>query len=189
VLTGAAGAVAIVVAVVLLSGGNGSTGATAAGTTASAGAASAGTGQPSAAASPSTGQWQSVLAGLEAARGRAYQRADPATLADVYQDGTAIEASDTATLQGIVSHGWHVSELQTQILSLDVTSQSATQAVLRVEEQLGAYDILDSTGKLVTHAGMSAPWTDDVTLVRTADGWRIARRVRLSATSPSSPPG
>jgi hypothetical protein len=184
VLTGAAGVVAIVIAVVLLSSGNGSSGTQVAGTAASIGAE-----QPSAAASPSTSQWQSVLAGLEQARSRAYQRADPAALADVYQDGSAIEASDTATLQSIVKRGLHVTDLPTRILSLEVTSQSAAQAVLRVQEQLGPFDYLDATGRAVGHLNPSAPWTDEVTLVRTGDSWRIAARLRLTTTSPASPPG
>ncbi|WP_045875203.1 protein kinase [Pseudofrankia sp. DC12] len=121
--------------------------------------------------------WRDVLAGLEAARGRAFQVADPAALDDVDQNGSAVHTADLALMRDTTSRGAHVSQLTTRILALRVQQTSADQVWLVVTEQTGAYDFLDSDGAVLAHQDASAPARSDVTLVRTNAGWRIADRV------------
>jgi hypothetical protein len=131
-------------------------------------------------ASPAAPDWSKVLAGLEEARAQAFERADPAALANVYLPGTAIAVADQEVLSQVMDRGAHVSALPMRILSLRVESVSATQVVLRVQEQLGAYDYLDTQGKVLYHQDASPPRTDDVTLVHTVAGWRILNRQPVS---------
>jgi len=121
--------------------------------------------------------WRDVLAGLEAARGRAFQVADPAALDDVDQNGSAVHTADLALMRDTTSRGAHVSQLTTRILALRVQQTSADQVWLVVTEQTGAYDFLGSDGAVLAHQDASAPARSNVTLVRTNAGWRIADRV------------
>jgi hypothetical protein len=124
--------------------------------------------------------WTGILAGLETARGRAFQQADPAGLDDVDQNGSAVYNADLALMHDTTSRGAHVSQLTTRILTLRVQQTSADQVWLVVTEQTGAYDFLGADGSVLAHQDPGAPARSNVTLVRTNAGWRIAERVPVS---------
>ncbi|ADP82568.1 protein kinase [Pseudofrankia inefficax] len=124
--------------------------------------------------------WTGILAGLETARGRAFQQADPAALDNVDQNGSAVYNADLALMHDTTSRGAHVSQLTTRILALRVQQTSADQVWLVVTEQTGAYDFLGADGSVLAHQDAGAPARSNVTLVRTNGGWRIAERVPVS---------
>jgi hypothetical protein len=124
--------------------------------------------------------WRSVLDGLGTARGRAFQDADEAELLEVYEQGSAVYVADVALMRDMVGRGAHVSALTTRILDLQVREDRPDRAVLRVTEQLDAYDFLDAHGAVLAHQPAKAPERRDVTLVRTASGWRVAGRTPVT---------
>ncbi|WP_007516903.1 hypothetical protein [Pseudofrankia saprophytica] len=191
VLTGIVGLIAVAVAAVLLSTAGGDThdevGAPVPGTaTPRAGVSASGSTPRPSAATPATASqppekaWETVLAGLDAARGRAFEQVDESALANVYEAGSAIYAADLALLRQVASGGGHVSGLSLRVRDLQIREQTQDRVVLRVTEQQGAYEILDASGKVLVNKEQAAPERRDVTLVRTAGGWRISQRVAAS---------
>jgi hypothetical protein len=186
-LIGVVGLVVVAVAAVLLGtmggGGSDESGAPVPSAAVPGGRAPGGSGPKPSAATPTTASrspekvWGSVLAGLDAARGRAFEQVDEAALADVYEPGSAVYAADLALLRQVASGGGHVSGLSLRVLDLQIREQTADRVVLRVTEQLAAYQILDASGNVVARKEQGAPERHDVTLVRTAGGWRISERV------------
>jgi len=173
--------------------GSGSPGPSAAGASASPAAASPAVGspmganptaQPSASASsPSLSPqetWKVVLAERYLARGRAFADLDESALADVYQLDSEIYAKDLALLREFAGRGGHVPALSVRIVDLQIIEQSGDRAVLRVTEQLDAYDILDAAGNRLAHEDQAAPQRYELTLVRTTAGWRLSRRVTIA---------
>ncbi|MDT3446130.1 serine/threonine protein kinase [Pseudofrankia sp. BMG5.37] len=188
VLTGVVGLVAVAVAAVLLSTSGGGThdevGAPVSGAVTPGGGSSASGSAPrpsattpATASQPPEKAWETVLAGLDAARGRAFEQANESALADVYEVGSAVYAADLALLRQVASQGGHVSGLSLRVLDLQIREQTQDRAVLRVTDQLDAYEILDASGKVLLRKEQAAPERHDVTLVRTTAGWRISQRV------------
>jgi|GEM_PF-3506385 len=186
VVTGLVGIVVVVVAAVLLNasgdGTPGQVGAAMPGVTGPGGASGSGPGTrpPTSAATASQSPekaWETVLAGLDAARGRAFEKGDESALKDVYEVGSAVYAADLASLRQVTGQGGHASGLSLHVLDLQIQEQTSDRAVLRVTEQLGAYEILDSRGNVLLRKEQAVAERHDVTLVRTAGGWRISDRV------------
>ncbi len=153
--------------------------------TAQPGPAQPGTTQPGpaqpASASPAPDQaWRTVLAGLNVKRSQAFERDDEAALAAVYQVGSALYVQDLQSLREVAGRGAHTTPLTTHILDLEVRQQGTDQTVLRVTDQLDAYNFLDAAGKVLAHKDGEQPKRGDVTLVRTADGWRISQRIPVA---------
>lgn len=167
------------------SAGAGSAGAVSAGPTA-AGSVSArppsaaGPARPTS-ASPDPGQaWRTVLGGLNATRSRAFEHDDETALGAVYQAGSALYVQDLQSLREVAGRGAHTSALTTHILELQIRQQGADQVVLRVTDELDAYDFLDANGNVLAHKDAEGPKRGDVTLVRVTDGWRISQRVPVT---------
>jgi len=179
VLTGSVGLVAVTVAAVLLNALNGGTPGGAGTPKPSTTAATNGTAPaPEVTASQSPEKrWKTVLAELDAARGRAFERVDESALADVYEVGTAIYALELAQLRQVAGQDAHASGLSLTVLDLHIEEQTSDRVVLRVTEQLGAYEVLDAHGNVLLRKEQAAAERHDVTLVRTAAGWRISDRV------------
>ncbi|WP_232425347.1 protein kinase [Pseudofrankia inefficax] len=182
-LTAGVGLTAVVVAVVLLNR-PGSSGRPDVGTAVSAASGPAGgrsaTARPSSASPAPDQAWRTLLAGLNTTRSRAFEHDDESALAAVYQVGSALYVQDLQTLREVAGRGAHTSALTTHILDLQVRQQGTDQAVLRVTDQLDAYDFLDAAGTVLAHKDAEGPKRGDVTLVRTADGWRISQRVPVA---------
>jgi hypothetical protein len=182
-LTAGVGLTAVVVAVVLLNR-PGSSGRPDVGTAVSA--ATGPTGGRSATARPTSASpapdqaWRTLLAGLNTSRSRAFEHDDESALAEVYQVGSALYVQDLQTLREVAGRGAHTSALTTHILDLQVRQQGTDQAVLRVTDQLDPYDFLSAAGTVLAHKDAEGPKRGDVTLVRTADGWRISQRVPVA---------
>jgi len=136
--------------------------------------------RPATAGPPPEQAWRTVLDGLNAARSRAFQQDDESALADVYQVGSADYTQDLQTLREVEGRGAHTSPLVTHILDLTIRQQGADQVVLRITDQLDGYDFLDAAGNVLAHHDSPGPHQGDVTLVRTAGGWRISDRVPVS---------
>lgn len=136
--------------------------------------------RPTTAGPPPEQVWRTVLDGLNAARSRAFQQDDESALADVYVVGSTDYAQDLQTLREVESRGAHTSPLITHILALTIRQQGADQVVLRITDQLDGYDFLDAAGNVLAHHDSPGPHQGDVTLARTAGGWRISDRVPVS---------
>ncbi|WP_007512789.1 serine/threonine-protein kinase [Pseudofrankia saprophytica] len=189
VVTGAVVLVAVMAAVILLLTSTGDDPAGPDGATPSASQPAGSTSQPTTPGTQSTRPspsqppekaWETVLAGLDAARGRAFEQVDESALGDVYEAGSAVYAADLALLRQVARQGGHVSGLSLRVRDLQIREQTQDRVVLRVTEQLGAYEILDASGKVVLRKEQGAPERNDVTLVRTAAGWRISARLPAS---------
>jgi hypothetical protein len=175
------GAVAVVIAVVLLNS-SGSSGQRGVGAPAAAAAATDASAAPSVGARPmsaspsSQDAWRAVLTVLNTARSRAFEQDDESALAQVYEVGGALYAQDLQSLRVVEGRGAHTSPLTTHILDLSIRQQSADLVVLRVTDQLDGYDFLDASGTVLAHKDTDGSTRADVTLIRTAGGWRISAR-------------
>jgi eukaryotic-like serine/threonine-protein kinase len=176
----------VVLAVVGLVVARGSGGGTAAGTAtparASAGASKAavppraGTAGASA-ASPSVEEgaasWRMVLDGLNTARSAVFETGSAARLADVDAPGSPAYAADQDSLRQMVARNAHSSPLREEVSDLVVRQAGATRVVLRVADQLLAYQFLDPSGKVLASEPSKGTEHRDITLVRVAGTWRI----------------
>ncbi|MCM3885837.1 serine/threonine protein kinase, partial [Frankia sp. R82] len=189
--------VAVVAAVLLLTGPSGDdagpassappagpSSATAPVGSGAAGTASGAAGQPT--ASPVAGRspeqvWRGVLGGLNTARSKAFEQGREATLADSDAPGSRAYTDDVALMRTIVGRGAHSSPLRTEILALQVRSSSSEQVTLRVTDRLEAYDFLDVRGQVVGHQDAKAPLQRDLVLVHTAAGWRVSQSFTVAS--------
>ncbi|KFB04995.1 MULTISPECIES: protein kinase [Frankia] len=125
--------------------------------------------------------WRSVLAELNTARSRAFERADESLLTESDAAGSELHASDIALMRQVVARGAHASALRSDILDLKVRVEEPDRTVLRVTQRLNAYDFLDAGGKVLAHQAAKSPERRDLTLIRTGSGWRVSENVPVTA--------
>jgi hypothetical protein len=135
----------------------------------------AATSSPPAGAAP---DWPQIVTDLDNARGRALAAADPALLAEVYVDGSAMAQADAALIGELSDRGWHVSDGLHEISSVtpvDAVALGEPDSVrLAVQDRLPPRPILDRSG---TQVGMTPAREQQervVLLTRTPVGYRIA---------------
>ena len=125
-------------------------------------------------AAASAPEWDQVLASLDAARSQAFSSGDVDALASVYATGSPGLAADTALLQGLADRGQTAQGLRHEVRAVQVLESGSNRVRLRVVDTLGAYEILDAAGVLVSRGAARGERPFVVELVRAADGWRLA---------------
>jgi hypothetical protein len=139
---------------------------------------SAGSGRPAAPsatpASPRPGDWRGTLAVLDTARARAFERGELTALAAVDAPGSPALAGDTALMRDMLSRGAHASGLRQDVLALEVRQVTPARVVLRTTDRLRSYSFLDRNGRVLTTAPEKPAERHEVTLTKTAAGWRIS---------------
>ncbi len=130
---------------------------------------------PAAVAPPVAVDWAPVLDGLDAARADAFAAGDAAALAQVYAPDSPGLASDTALLQSLVDQRQTAHGLRHRVRSVEVLSATAASARLRVVDVLGAYEVRDGTGAVVSRAPARGEKAFVVDLVRSGAGWRLVQ--------------
>jgi hypothetical protein len=131
------------------------------------------TGEPVAVAAAGRVRWGDVLAGLDAARSRAFATADAAALATVYTDGSPALARDRAVVTRLADAGLHTLGLRPVTVEVRELSSTARRARLRVVDVLPGYRLVDDSGGVVSvvPGRGRVRWT--VTLTRTGARWQV----------------
>ncbi|WP_182526557.1 hypothetical protein [Nocardioides dongkuii] len=133
--------------------------------------ASSATAAATAAAAPRTGAL-AVLAAWDQRRSEAWADGDAAALADLYEPGSTAGRRDLAMLRAWRERGLRVTGLRMQVLDAEVIDTADARLVLRVTDRVAAARAvgrgLDAT------LPADRPTTRRITLVRHAEGWRVA---------------
>lgn len=124
-------------------------------------------------------RWAVVLADLDRARAEAYATGDPRRLDGVYVRGSDPQALDAATISDYADRGARVVGADLRVLSCRVIGSSPARVRLDVVDQLDEARVVWSDGSS-RRLPRDQPSRHRVTLVRTADGWRIAGSVELN---------
>lgn len=116
--------------------------------------------------------WAGVLGELDDVRAEAFANGDTARLDEVYAPSSTGRDADAAMISAYANRGARVTGADLVLLSCRVTSSSADEVRLDVVDRLGASRIVwdDGTSRALPR---DQPTRRVVTLVRTADGWRI----------------
>lgn len=117
-------------------------------------------------------RWAGVLGELDDVRAEAFARGDTTLLDEVYAHSSTGRDADASMISAYASRGARVTGADLMLLSCRVTSSSADEVRLDVVDRLGASRIVwdDGTSRALPR---DQPTRRVVTLVRTADGWRI----------------
>lgn len=131
------------------------------------------TGSPRGPTAVPSADWPAILAGLDGRRSAAFAQADARLLAEVYTPGDAMRV-DTGRIEALAAAGERVRGLALRYVDVRARSASADRARLIVTDELSPYERVDAAGTVVQrYAGRGARrW--QLTLIRGADGWRIA---------------
>lgn len=128
---------------------------------------------PPASSAPTTADWSAVLDGLDASRATAFATADAAALRQVYAPGSQALLSDEAAVRSLSARHGHATGVRHHVLAVRAIRSAASAAVLRVDDEMSAYDVLDQSGRVVERTPARGRRSMTVRLVRTAGGWRI----------------
>jgi hypothetical protein len=118
--------------------------------------------------------WRSILGSLDSARADAFASGDPAALSAVYAPGSPLLAADRNAMARLVAAGQRARGVRHTIRSLGVTSHDDHSAVLRVVDELAAYEVVDASGRVVQHTALRSAAAFVVRIVNTRAGWRLA---------------
>ncbi len=127
------------------------------------------------AAFPSGPDWRAVLSRLDALRAQAFATGDVAVLTQVYAPGSPALAADTAALRALEQAGERAVGVRHAFSEVTARSATAASVRLRVVDTLAAYDVIDAQGRTVRRDSGRSGASFDVTLQRTAVGWRLAQ--------------
>lgn len=114
-----------------------------------------------------------LLGDLDDVRAEAFATADPRLLDRVYAPDSAARDADAATIRAYEQRGAHVTGAELVVLSCRVKNASAERIRLDVVDRLGSARVVWADG-MSRALPRDLPTKRTVTLVRTADGWRIA---------------
>ena len=118
--------------------------------------------------------WSPVLDELFAARATAFAAADEGALAAVYAPGAAVAAADARLVRALAAAGRTAEGVRHRVRSVEVVEVDDERAELLVVDDLGPYDVRDADGAVVTRRPGRGEQVQQVSLVRTAAGWRLA---------------
>jgi hypothetical protein len=127
---------------------------------------------------PATPDWRSVLDALDRARAGAFAAADTASLAAVYAPGSPLLAADRNAITELSAAGQQARGVRHTIRDVAVASHDDRVAVLRVVDELAAYEVVDASGRVVSRTVPRAATAYVVRLVSTRAGWRLAAITR-----------
>lgn len=129
---------------------------------------------PGATAGPDA-RWRSVLNGLDTERARAFAGPDLAPLSRVYIAGSELLTKDRTEVDKCIKAGCKLEGLRFDIKNLVIVSETATQTVLDVVDQLQPYTVVQSSGER-TEQPAGAVTSRRITLVQQPGaGWLISR--------------
>lgn len=116
--------------------------------------------------------WAAVLGGLDEARAAAFSAGDRAMLDRVYARDSSGRDVDAAAIRAYARRGGHVTGAQLTLLSCRIENSSPGRVRLVVIDRLAAARVVwaDGSSRALPR---DLPTKHLVTLVRTADGWRI----------------
>ncbi|MCU1590664.1 MAG: serine/threonine protein kinase, partial [Frankiales bacterium] len=140
-------------------------------------AVSAAAGRPAAPAVPRAPDWRAVLDGLDASRAAAFAHADPAPLAQVYAAGSPLLTADRAAVARLHATGRTARGVRHTVRTVTVSSYDGTTATLRTVDVLAAYEVMDASGRVAQRTAARLPAAFVVTVVSTAQGWRLQQVV------------
>ncbi|MDT7549421.1 MAG: eukaryotic-like serine/threonine-protein kinase [Actinomycetota bacterium] len=118
-------------------------------------------------------QWATVLDALDAQRAAAFSAADAGVLTRIYAPTSRLLAADKAAIAGLRAAGQSARGVRHTVRSITTTSYDGRSVVLRVVDVLAPYDVVDRTGKVVQRTAPRGEKAFSVSLVRTAQGWRL----------------
>jgi hypothetical protein len=118
--------------------------------------------------------WREILGSLDRARAYAFATGDPAALAAVYAPGSPGLAADRAAIARLRAAGCRARGVRHTIRSLAEISHDDRTVVLRVVDELSAYDVVEASGRVVQHTSPRAAMPFVVRIVETPAGWRLA---------------
>jgi serine/threonine protein kinase len=120
--------------------------------------------------------WVSVVAGLDAARSRAFTERNPELLDLVYSHKSRARAADVRAIAALVAHGYRLTAANHDIavVTVDVSATVGTAGFpLRVVESLPAADVTDDAGHIRGHTAALPTAPVLLVVVETTDGYRI----------------
>jgi hypothetical protein len=118
-------------------------------------------------------EWATRLGQLDEVRAEAFATTDPGLLGRVYVRASRALAVDAATIADYRERGGRVVGAELRVISCRVMTASSTAARLDVVDRLGPARIEWGDGS-ATILPRDEPSRRVITLVRTADGWRIS---------------
>jgi hypothetical protein len=118
-------------------------------------------------------QWATRLGELDEVRAEAFAAADARLLDDAYVRRSRAMQVDAATIDDYRRRGGRVVGAEMRVISCRVLAASSSRARLEVVDRLGPARIVWSDGS-ATVLPHDEPSRRVITLVRTAEGWRIA---------------
>jgi hypothetical protein len=119
--------------------------------------------------------WPAVLRTLDSARSDAFARAEPALLLRVYSAGSPLLVADRAVLRGLAAQRRTAVGVEHVVRAVTPVRVGRDRAELLVAELLGAYDVLDGAGRIISEHASAKEVTHRVTLVASAGGWRVSQ--------------
>lgn len=129
---------------------------------------------PGATAGPDA-RWRSVLNGLDTERARAFAGPDIAPLSRVYIAGSELLTKDRTEVDKCIKAGCKLEGLRFDIKTLTIVSETATQTVLDVVDQLQPYTVVQASGER-TERPAGEVTSRRITLVQQPGaGWLISR--------------
>jgi hypothetical protein len=117
--------------------------------------------------------WRSIVGSLDSARADAFAAGDPAALAAVYAPGSPLLAADRDAIGRLGAAGQRARGVRHRIRSLAVVSHDAHVVVLRVVDELAAYEVVDAGGRVVSRTTPRGAASFVVRIVNTPAGWRL----------------
>lgn len=117
--------------------------------------------------------WWVILASLDRSRGQAFATGDVRRLGSVYAPGSPLLAADRAALRRLVAARLTANGVRHEIRRVELSAYDGRSVVLRMADVLAAYDVVDAAGRVVHRTAPRAQAWFLVTLVRTAQGWRL----------------
>lgn len=123
-------------------------------------------------------RYRAVLEELDERRAEAYAAADPALLTRVYTPGSDLLDEDQKTVRAYQQAGVRLEGLRYTYQKLSVDSAGDDRVVLTVTNRREGFTQIDASGAR-TEQPPGDPVRQQITLVRTAGGWRIDQIVDL----------
>jgi hypothetical protein len=127
---------------------------------------------PSAAA-PAAPEWPLVVRQLTAARTEALTTGRASRLLDVYVPAASALAADRAALAQLARSGHSAHGLRHVVHLVELLDADDGQARLRVVDELSSYELRNGAGAVVQQVAARTATAQEMTLERTADGWRL----------------
>ena len=118
-------------------------------------------------------QWTTRLSELDEIRAEAFATSDAGLLDGVYLRGSRALDIDAATIDDYWRRGGRVAGAGMRVISCHVLAASSSRARLDVIDRLGSARIVWQDGS-TSALPRDEPSRRVITLVRTAEGWRIA---------------